>query len=404
MKKYLLLFFLFVNINAFSQTTGKNIVIGTIDSLYSNILNEYRKIWVYVPDKGNGLFSKKLYPVVYLLDGDAHFQSVAGIIHHLSETYGNSVIPEMILVGILNTDRKRDLTPTQVSVAPYLDSTYLITTGGGDNFRKFMKNELLPYIESVYPASPYRMIIGHSYGGLTVLSTLINQPEMFNTYVSIDPNLFWSDRKLLKDFKNVLGKENLNGRTLFLAAANTMQPGMDTSDVLKDTKDNTLHIRTILELAKYLDSNPINGLRFKWEFYEKEDHSSVPLIAAYDAFRFIFDYYKFTSETDPELPSAKELSDHFKMVSGKFGYEILPPEDYVNSSGYYFLQSGNFNKAFTFFNLNLLNYPDSFNTYDSMGDYYEAKGEIEKAKEFFIKATELNDNPATRQKLEGLSK
>lgn len=403
MKKFLLVIFLNLSFNCFSQSIAENMIIGTIDSIYSNTLNEYRNIRVYVPEE-NRLFSRNIYPVVYLLDGEAHFHSVTGILHHLSETYGNAVIPKMIIVGILNTDRKRDLTPTQVSIAPYLDSAYLITTGGGDNFMAFMKNELMPFIESTYPVSTYRMIIGHSYGGLTVINTLINHPDMFNAYVSIDPNLFWNDRKLLKDTKNVLGTKNFSGRTLFLAAANTMQPGMDTPEVLNDTKDNTIHIRTILEFAKYLDSNPKSGLRFGWEYYDKEDHGSVPLIAVYDAFRFIFDYYKFAADTDPEPKAPEVLIDHFKMVSKIFGYQVHPPEEYVNSVGYYFLQKGNIDKAFGFFNLNLENYPGSFNAYDSMGDFYEAKGDKENAIELFTKALELNENPATRQKLNQLTK
>ena len=99
---------------------------GVIDSIFSKTLNEQRKIWVYVPNNGNASASSKTkYPVLYLLDGDAHFYSVAGLIHQLSTINGNTLCPEMIIVGIPNTDRTRDLTPTHVTKV-FGDTTFSI--------------------------------------------------------------------------------------------------------------------------------------------------------------------------------------------------------------------------------------------------------------------------------------
>ena len=91
---------------SFAQKDNQ-VVIGTIDSVHSNILNETRKIWVYVPNRNNSLYGSQNYPVIYLLDGDGHFHSVTGLIHQLSSVNGNAVIPEMIVVGIPNTNRTR---------------------------------------------------------------------------------------------------------------------------------------------------------------------------------------------------------------------------------------------------------------------------------------------------------
>src|SRR4051794_33892297 len=84
--------------------------IGTIDSIDSKVLNEQRKVWIYVPSSAKN--SKTRYPVVYLLDGDGHFYDLVGMTHQLSSVNGNTLCPEMIVVGIPNTDRTRDLTPT----------------------------------------------------------------------------------------------------------------------------------------------------------------------------------------------------------------------------------------------------------------------------------------------------
>lgn len=124
MKKLIFsVFAAFFSIYAFAQKDNK-VTIGTIDSIQSKILNEQRKIWIYVPNSGQ-VDSKQRFPVLYLLDGDAHFYSVVGMVQQLSQVNGNTICPEMIVVGIPNSDRTRDLTPTHVDAdPPFMDSTF----------------------------------------------------------------------------------------------------------------------------------------------------------------------------------------------------------------------------------------------------------------------------------------
>src|SRR5579872_5232018 len=164
---------------------SNNIVIGKIDSLYSKTLGEERKIWVHVPGDGNSPGGQR-YPVIYLLDGDAHFPSVMGMIQQLSEVNGNTACPDMIIVGIPNTDRLRDLTPTRAATGYNRnDSNSVRNSGGGEHFTAFIEKELIPHIDSLYPTAPYRMLIGHSLGGLMVVNTLIKHPQLFNAYLAI---------------------------------------------------------------------------------------------------------------------------------------------------------------------------------------------------------------------------
>jgi predicted alpha/beta superfamily hydrolase len=392
-----------------AQTNNK-IILGTIDSVYSNILNEQRKIWVYVPDEDNsGTFSKQRYPVVYLLDGDAHFFSVVGMIQQLSSVNGNTICPKMIVVGIPNTDRTRDLTPTHVDVdPPYMDSAGSKTSGGGEHFISFIEKELMTHIDSLYPTAPYRMLIGHSFGGLTVMNTLIHHPHLFNSYVAIDPSMWWDKQKLLKEAKQDLAAKKYDGISLFLGIANTMEKGMDTMHVKKDTSGNTKHIRSILALSSYLNSDKKNGLRFNYKYYKDDNHGSVPLITEYDALHFIFDFYNFQLNFkdffDGKLELDNALSEHYKKVSVRMGYTVKPPEDFVNSMGYLAVQQKHYDKAEALFKMNISNYPESFNVYDSMGDLYDAKGDKEKAIENYKKALSIKDVPDTKQKLEKLLK
>jgi predicted alpha/beta superfamily hydrolase len=392
-------------LQGYSQPGG-DITIGKIDSIHSHILNEKRNIWVHLPRDGNSpFFRSQRYPVVYLLDGDAHFPSVMGMIQQLTEVNGNTVFPEMILVGIPNTDRGRDLSPTHVKMTFYGDSNGVRNSGGGENFTAFIEKELIPHIDSLYPTSSYRILIGHSLGGLMVINTLINHPHLFSAYLAIDPSMWWDDQRLLKQAETDLGREKFSGKTLWLAVANTMPAGMDTARVRKDTSNSTLHIRSILQLAAALKKNKSNGLRWSWKYYDGDSHGTVPLISEYDGLRYMFDYYNFRFEraldNDFSADSATALfKDHYRLISQKMGYTVLPPEELVNMLGYTFLQRSQPGKSAAFFKMNTENYPKSANTFDSLGDLYSETGDREKAIQAYTQALSLSDNPDTRKKLE----
>ena len=381
-----------------AQKPDNRLSMGTIDSIYSPTLKEYRKLWIYIPD-GYKRDNKSRFPVVYLLDGDGHFYSVAGMIQQLSEINGNTICPEMIIVAILNTDRTRDLTPTHV-----LNGIYgrYETSGGAENFTAFIGRELMPYIESHYPVAPFRTLIGHSFGGLFVINTLINHTDMFNAYVAIDPSLWWDNQKLMKQGETVLGENRFKNKSLYFAIANTMTPGMDTMQVVHDTSVRMLHIRSNLLFAKDLDSHPGDGLRMRWKYYDDDSHGSVPLIAEYDALHFLFDFYRMPYQGNQDFLTASIVSDHYQSISAKLGYTILPPENNINNLGYYFMGKNLSEIAYGFFLLNVTNYPGSSNVYDSMGDWYVNEKDNRKAIEYFEKALILENNPDTREKLKKL--
>jgi len=406
MKKFLLFTVIaLVLLNCESKNTtdapqaDNQIVIGTIDSIYSDIIQEQQKFWVHVPNNPAGeVTSGAKYPVLYLLDGDAHFHSVTGMIKQLSTINGNDVTPNMVVVGITNNDRTRDLTPTHM-VEAFGDSTFTKTSGGGKNFLNFIEKELIPHIEKNYPASSYRTFVGHSLGGLTVVDALVDRPDLFNNYVAIDPSLWWDDQELLKRAEDVMSKTIYSNKALYVGIANTMQEGMSIKDVEKDTVETTEHIRSILQFVKATESLKDNGLLFKWKYYENDHHGSVPLITEYDALRFLFPWYSFKEVNqffDPSSTFSVEemismIDSHYKNVSSHFGFETLPPESFINSLGYGFIGNKQFDKANTLFKLNIKNYPNSSNVYDSMGDCYLAQQDSIKALEFFTKAVKVGD-------------
>ena len=386
------------------KASADQIVIGRTDSLYSEVLNETRSIWVYVPDEApGGIYGKSSYPVLYLLDGPGHFHAVTGLLNDLGN---NGLVPRMVVVAIPNTDRTRDLTPTHLDEMSG-DSSFVATSGGGEEFLEFMEKELIPYVEKTYPVTGYRTFVGHSFGGLTAVYALFSHPEMFSNYVAIDPSLWWDDRLLVKETDAVLEKPDLKGKALFVGVANTMEEGMDIGRVREDTARTSEHIRSILTFISKLESRQDSPLVFGWKYYPEDDHGSVPLITEYDAFRFLFPWYRLRgldsffredAADDPE-PLLQALEAHYSVVSEHFGYTVLPSEPEVNSLGYNLMSANKPSMARAMFELNIRNYPESANVYDSMGDFCLVQQDTLKAIEQFRKALELGDSPVTRQKL-----
>jgi len=136
---------------------------GTIKKLAINstVLGEERVVLVRTPvgyERNN-----VRYPVLYMTDGDAHMGHTASTIEFLTR---NGRISDLIVVGVTNTDRTRDLTPVKSTNKTPAGDLQFPTSGGADNFLKFFETELIPEIEKQYRVQPYRIFAGHSLGGL----------------------------------------------------------------------------------------------------------------------------------------------------------------------------------------------------------------------------------------------
>lgn len=392
--------------SAYGQTNNK-IILGTVDSIYSKTLKEYRKVSVHLPLTEPDEFStNQKYPVIYVLDGD--FLTATTISENLSGGSGNFTYPKMIVVAITNTDRIRDLTPTHSTDGTVMPSFLLETSGGGDNFNTFLEKELIPYIDAHYPAAPYRALIGHSLGGLTVISNLINQNNVFNAFIAIDPSMWWDQSNFLNQTKQALQRNRFDNKILYLAIANTMDKKFTLQTVLKDKSTNTLPIRSILELDQFIKQHERNGLVYKSKYYKDYDHSGVALVAQYDGLPFLFNFYAlnfpFSKFFDPAYKNDSILINHYRKVSDRMGYKISPPGEFVDAVAHQLIDSKQCDRAYKFLQLNIDNYPDSFKPYDSMGDFYRIKGDNTKAKEYYLKALAKKENPDIRTKIEKLKR
>ena len=283
---------LFYLINYSCASAQTDNIQKNIDTIYSKILNQQRIAWVYSPQKSIGE-TKQRFPVVFVLDAEANFHAVVNTIRSLQN---EGKVPKLIVVGVgfinpgtidVNAERTRDYTPSHVNSCPYLDPASVKASGGGKNFALFLEKELIPYINTKYPTTTSRILIGHSFGGLTAMNIFLNFNKLFDSYLAIDPSMWWDDHKLLNEIKTSLPNKDLPQNSLFIAVANSTGKRMNVSEIMKDNSEKSSLIKPSLELTDHLKQNSQKKLNFNWQFYPDHDHGSVYQPAVYDGLKFI---------------------------------------------------------------------------------------------------------------------
>jgi predicted alpha/beta superfamily hydrolase/DNA-binding LytR/AlgR family response regulator len=384
----LLLFFSFLLMVLFSkaqQNDSSRLVVADVVTLHSDVLKQDRKIEIYTPALSNwDKFPGQALPVLYLLDGDALTGVVASELNYLSTSY--YLLPPMIVVGISNYDHDRlhDLTPS-VPDSGFGGATGMAAFGGADAFVEFLSAELIPYIEKHYKTEPFRILAGHSMGGLLSVHCLLNHSSLFNAYFAISPSLWWDNFKIVGSAGPRLDTGSFTNKFLFFSDANeglNMHAGVESFDSVLTRKH-------------------VNGLSYQYIRYPDESHGSEPVKAIYDALKWLYPNWY------PEMgdSTAFMVDKHFKSLSARYGYTILPPEWFVSKRGARILNSGRIDDAIAFFQLNIKNYPASIESLVLLGDAYLKKGDKEKALDCYTRASRMTwDNSKIRAKINALMK
>ena len=347
---------------------------GTVKrfTIKSTVLGEDRIILVRTP-VGYETNNVK-YPVLYMTDGDAHMGHTASTIEFLTR---NGRISDLIVVGVTNTDRTRDLTPAKSTDRNPGGDLRFPTSGGADNFLKFFETELIPQIEKDYRVQPYRILAGHSLGGLFAIHAMMTKPGLFNSYVAVSPSLQWENFEALKRAEDFLKNQKELKVTLFVSLGN--EPGGigEAFDKFKDA------------LAK---SN-IRGFEWQAERMSDEDHGSVVLRSHYFGLRKVYADWQAPRDlkSGAVLGGLKGADAHYKKLSERFGYSIPVPEGLINQVGYQFLFDGKPEDAIATFKANVERYPDSANVYDSLAEAYEQGGRLDLAEPLYDKARTLSE-------------
>jgi len=342
-------------------------------TLHSDVLDEDRVVIVRTP--GGYASTDRRYPVLYMTDGPGHFLHTIASIEYLAR---DNRMPEMIVVAIGNVDRTRDLTPTRGhTMTPEGQSVEHATSGGADDFLRFIETELIPAIERNFRTQPYRVFAGHSLGGLFSIHAFASRTELFDAYIAVSPSLHWDDKLALREteelIKNRKGKELK--KTVFVSLG-------DEGDQMQANFE---------ELQRILERNRSEGFEWKAMQFEDEDHLSVVLPSHYYGLRAIYAAWPLPRDpqTEDYLLDLDGLAKHYENLSGRYGYEIPVPERVINRIGYQELARLRFDEAIEIFDFNVKAHPASPNAYDSLGEAYEKAGRLKPAKANYEKAASV---------------
>jgi len=234
------------------------------DSIYSTVLKEQRSIKVLLPEAYKA-GSTDRYEVIYITDGEWAMSPFSFIYKFAQD---ENYVPPAIIVAIPNryidkaNQRDRDFLPVHVP-EPAI-------SGGADNFLHFIKNELIPYIDSKYPTNKSNSIYGHSYGGLFALYALLTEPQVFESFYATDPPFGWNSDYLMKMAAEKL-KTLPAEKTLWIAGRSENSDIGRLDSILRRVAPENLH--------------------WKAETYPNEKHNSVRLKAMYDGIKFAYSGY-----------------------------------------------------------------------------------------------------------------
>ena len=248
-----------------SDDKAAPLVIGETFTINSKVLGETRRINVYMPPGYTESVATRL-PVLYMPDGGIaeDFLHVAGLVQ---VSVGNGTMRPFLLVGIENTERRRDMTgPTQNEN----DKKIAPRVGGSEAFRKFIRDELMAEVKRRYRTTNETAIVGESLAGLFVVETFLLEPDLFDTYIAFDPSLWWNNQKLVSDAGERLRAHPKLTKTLYLASS--------SEDIVEAAQ----------RFVEMLGKNAPSGVRWYYEKMPGEKHSTIYHPAALKAFRVLF--------------------------------------------------------------------------------------------------------------------
>jgi predicted alpha/beta superfamily hydrolase len=245
-----------------AQQKKSDFVIGDKISFESKILNE-RKTIVVIPPYNYKDRPDEKFPVVYVLDPGNNLFATFGIVNYYSDML--KIMPRMIIVGIVSGDREKDYLPSPSKEQP--------TGGGADKFLRFISSELVPLIDSTYPAKSDRCIIGHSAGGLFAIYALENQPDLFNSFICIDPSLWYEDQSYVKKMPEFLRNNKDIKKSIFISLSNEKEMG-------------------VFPFIEVLEKYAPEALKWDYIHYKSETHNSLGFKSICAGFEMIYKGWK----------------------------------------------------------------------------------------------------------------
>jgi predicted alpha/beta superfamily hydrolase len=368
--------FFCINNTSNAQISNEDIIIGKHIKLYSDVLNEERSVLIHLPTGYE--ISQERYPVLYVLDGGSvpSFSIVTGTVERMAY----EAIPNMIVVGIRNTDRDRDMFQMQLENSR--------TSGGADNFIDFFLKELLPYVDKNYRTENYRILSGTSNSAFFTIYVLLKKPDLFSSYVASSPTLLeWFDDPLYKKFDGHKKKNESLNKTLYL---------------IYGENDYRSIIKAIPKFKKIIEENTPDEFKWKIELIKNEGH--VPSNSVFKGLQFVFSGWKYPSEKLKET-TFREVYAYYNQLAEKYGLDAKISKMVLLNLGSNLVKKNEINEALEVYQLNIKLYPGNAYAHYYLGLAYEKKGETTLAVKHLEKVLEMIPTwESAKRKVEELSK
>jgi len=270
------------------------IPLGTSMTMRSEILGEDRELWIHTPPGYEDADSR--YPVLVLLDGEYAFPFAVGIVDFLAKT---NRIPWMLVVGVVNADRARDLTPEPGEG----DRKRYPSAGQAAKFLRFLEQELLPWVDARFRTRPFRILAGHSLGGLFTVHAML-EGRAFDAFIASSPSLYWNDQSQVREAKDVLATSGVPGKYLFFSV------GAEREEM----------VRGVESLAGVLESSAPEELAWRFAPMEDKDHEQTSFPSLFEGLEFIFEDYR-----DAAPVTELGFDAYRQRLNEQYGYDISVP-------------------------------------------------------------------------------
>ena len=241
---------------------GQDINVGFQDSIKSKVLNENRNFIIKLPKDYNN--TDKTYPVIYRLDGDSDlFIETVSVVNRL--VYSDELVPEMIVVMIENTNRNRNMMPTNTG--------FFKSGPGAENFKKFIENELVPHINKSYRTTNEKILCGQSLSAIFTLYYFLASTDSFDSFIACSGGYPDCEAYFMDLTNNFLKRKQLETKKIFLTHG--LNDFLDPEGVIKNQ---------LLNFTKKIETK--ENIVCELKIYEEEGH--VPFQSLYHGLKFIY--------------------------------------------------------------------------------------------------------------------
>jgi hypothetical protein len=346
-----------------SLSAQTDVTIGKNKVFVSKLLGGEVTYSEHLPDGYDN--SKIDYPVIYMMNGQiiSSFASAAATIDNLS----NERIPDMILIGISNTDKAGAYWSCPN------DTGYV---KGGEMFYKFLKDEFIPEINKNYRTNDYKILAGQSNTGLFVMYNFLFHPELFDAYIVASPMFNWCPDFYLNKTKSFL--MNQINKKLYVSYGD-----LDYVEVLS-------HINDFTDILKQAPKS------LKWQVELIQNAGHVPFVTLNNALLFFFS--ECTMNAERKKFKISEIKSHFNNLTKEYGFTVNPKAGVLFDMAMDLKNQKKFDESIEMFKYLISLYSDSETYYFYLGQTYQEKGDLVLARENYRQSLKI-DSTYTRAKI-----